>query len=69
MAFTKGPTPVSGDWKTAEWETAGTKRYARCLVGPGGTTTLAKGLWAVWVKLTDNPEIPVKKADGMLEVF
>lgn len=36
-------------------------RYvALCLVGPGGTATLAVGTYTVWVKVIDNPEIPVE---------
>jgi hypothetical protein len=30
--------------------------------------TLTDGLYDVWVRVTDSPEIPVKKA-GQLEVF
>lgn len=66
-----GASPASGDFKSASWETAGTSPnvvyYARCLVGPGGTVTLAAGVYVVWVKVTDNPEIPVKQA-GTLTV-
>ncbi len=54
--------PAGGDWKTASWETDPTTTpptyYARCLVGPGGTATLAKGTYLVWVKITDVPEVP-----------
>ncbi len=63
MAFMAGGAePASGDWKAATWETDPTTTpptyYARCLVGPGGTVTLAKGVWMVWMKITDAPEIP-----------
>jgi hypothetical protein len=65
MAFTAGIDPVGGDWKTASWETDATSEpdtyYARCLVGPGGTVTLAAGRYTVWLKLTDATEIPVRK--------
>lgn len=61
--------PVTGDWKTASWETANSEYYARCLVGPtGGTITLTPGVWYVWVKVTDGPEVPVLRA-GTLTVF
>jgi hypothetical protein len=64
--------PAGGDWKAATWETDSTgtpvRYWARCLVGPGGTVTLAVGLYDVWVRITDAPEIPVKKS-GQLEVF
>lgn len=73
MAFpVSGVAPVSGDWKSAGWETDATTTpdtyYARCLVGPSGTVTLSAGTFDVWVKVTDNPEVPALKA-GLLEVF
>lgn len=55
------------DWHEAEWETAGSKHYARCLVGPG-EVEIEKGLWQVWVRVTDNPETPVMRA-GELRVI
>ena len=60
MAFTTGQ-PVGGDWKSATWTTltAPTRYLATCLVGPGGTVTLADGSYEVWVKVTTTPEIPV----------
>ncbi len=58
----RGVAPVSGDWKTASWETDSTQSpatyYARLLVGPGGTAYQA-GTYDVYVKVTDTPEIPV----------
>lgn len=73
MAFpAQGVAPVAGDWKAATWETDATTepdtRYARCLVGPGGTVTLAAGFYDVYVKVTDAPEVPILKA-GQLRVF
>lgn len=72
MAFMAGPAaPSSGDWKTASWDTAATTYpptyRAQCLVGPGGTVTLTAGVYTVWVKITDSPEVPVKRA-GQLKV-
>jgi hypothetical protein len=72
MAFTLADAePTTPDWKTASWETdAATEPdtyFARCLVGPGGTVTLADGTYQVWVRVTDSPEIPVKKS-GVLVV-
>lgn len=68
MAFTT-TTPVTGDWKSASWETDATTDpdtyYARCLVGPAGTITLSAGTYLVWVKITSSPEIPVKFAGGL----
>lgn len=65
---TGNPTTWSaGSWET-DTDTLGNKvYYARCLVGPLGTVTLTAGKYDVWVKITDNPEIPVINA-GRLTV-
>lgn len=73
MAFVAvGAYPAGGDWKPAQWETetkGPLKTYlASCLVGPGGIVTLAAGRYAVYVKVTDNPEVPVIAA-GVLTVY
>lgn len=60
--------PVSGDWKVGEWEIDGDTTYARVLVGPGGTITLTPERYDVWLRITDDPEIPVRKI-GSLRVF
>lgn len=56
--------PAPGDWKTGSWD--GTQPHqpdgayiAHCLVGPGGTVELAAGQYVMWVRITDNPEVPV----------
>lgn len=68
MAFTSTfREPVLADFNAGSWETAGSTYYARCLVGPGGAVALAAGVWFVWVKITDSPEIPVLPA-GTLTV-
>lgn len=76
MAFpVTGVEPVGGDWKGSIWYTdttsTPTRYYARCLVGTtgtsGGAVTLADGLYDVWVRVTDSPEVPVLKT-GKLEV-
>lgn len=71
-AFTApGTNPVSGDWKSASWETDAVphpdRYYARCLVGPGGTVALAVGTYEMHLKITATPEIPVLTA-GPLKV-
>lgn len=70
MAFVRGkdidnPTPpVSGDWKAAVWLAPAGRRVAACLVGPvGGTVTLVRGDYIVWVRIHDNPEVPEMPAD------
>jgi len=70
MAFlaTPPPTqPTSEDWVTATWLSTSAPYTALCLVGPGGTTQLTQGQWAVWIKITASPEIPVKYC-GILQV-
>lgn len=74
MAFTTGAAPAGGDWKTASWETDSsttpTTYYARLAVGPGGSITLIAGtFYTVWVRVTDNPEIPIIRAPGLVEVY
>lgn len=72
MAFTAvGVEPVSGDWNTASWETDATRTpsryYARCLVGPTGTVTLADGTYDCWVKVSGvGSEIPVIRAGNLI---
>jgi len=56
--------PAAGDWKTGTWDgtqpqTPGNAYIAHCLVGPGGTVALAAGKYTMWVRVTDNPEVPV----------
>lgn len=74
MAFmTSTSSPASGDLKTASWETDATTTpdtyYARCLVGTGGAVVLTAGTtYHVWVKITDSPETPLKRA-GRLRVI
>jgi hypothetical protein len=64
MAFMPdGETPSAGDFKTSDWQTIGDRYYIRCLIGPGGQITLTAGFWVVWVKITDNPEIPIKRVN------
>lgn len=57
--------PVLADWKASSWESTGGNYWARCLVGPSGTVTLADGNYDVWVKITDSPEIPVRKVGSL----
>ncbi len=64
-----GSAPTT--WYAGSWDSnpvPGTSTYtAKCLVGPGGTTQLVAGSYAVYVKITDNPEIPVRQA-GLLAI-
>jgi|SRR6185295_9897766 len=71
MAFPlRGVDPVVGDWKAASWEADGDGGWlARCLVGPapGVIQLAANTTYDVWLKITDSPEVPVRKV-GLLEV-
>lgn len=67
FAFMPSPAnadPATGDWHTASWTTTGNGGYlAQVLVGPasGGVVPApaGAGLWNVWIKVTDNPQVPV----------
>lgn len=66
MAFIAGWTePQNSDWQPASWAwttpVTGTWYAAQCLVGPqNGGFDLAIGTYNVWVKITDNPAVPVR---------
>lgn len=63
FAFTPVTYPVTEptQWVTGSWATfPGPAYWAQCLVGPAnGGTALSIGTYQVWVKITDNPEVPV----------
>ncbi len=64
-----GVAPAGPDFKVGSWEQDQFGTWmARCLVGPGGAVSLVAGTYDVWVKITDSPEVPVRKV-GILEVF
>ena len=50
-------------WLTGSWETVSSTYFARVLVGPtGGVFAPSAGVtYDVWVKITDAPEVPVRK--------
>lgn len=66
-----GVPPQLPDWVPGTW--AGTTAvngfyYAQCLVGPDAATIeLPVGTWAIWLKITDNPEVPVR-SPGLLQI-
>lgn len=62
FAFTTSNTPPgSGDWLTGSWEAyASGSAVARILIGPAnGGHVLAVGSWIPWMRISDNPEVPV----------
>lgn len=73
FAFMPTPTQVPGnsDWVTGSWDTnTSSVLYpysAKCLIGPSGTTTLGIGTYVVYIRITDNPEVPVFIA-GYLQI-
>ena len=73
FAFAASATyvPQSGDWVAGSWDTNTTSVLypysAKCLVGPAGTTNPGIGRYYMYLKITDNPEIPVLIA-GLLEI-
>jgi hypothetical protein len=59
-----------GGYQAAAWDSAqaaGRERDAVLLIGAGTTLAETAGDYSVWVKVTDNPEIPVQHA-GLLRI-
>jgi hypothetical protein len=71
MAFVApGVTPQNSDFKAASWEvntvTTPHTYSAKSLVGPnGGVITLVTGSYDVYVRIHDNPEVPVVKSGSL----
>jgi hypothetical protein len=65
MAFPTHNAAIT-TWYSATWESAGSTYYARTIVGPGGSVALTAGRYDVWVKVTDSPEIPARKAGQLI---
>jgi hypothetical protein len=70
FAFMVTGNPSTGDWHTGSWTTIAPTTYiAQILVGPGngGVVLTAGSTYAIWVKVTDNPEVPVRQV-GLLKI-
>jgi len=73
MAFLPQATqaPQSTDWQTAIWSAVPSNLIfpyaAYCLIGPGGTIDPGIGTFYIWLKVTDNPEIPAEVV-GLLQI-
>jgi hypothetical protein len=70
FAFMAAGNPGLTDWHTGSWSTVAPTTYlAQCLVGPGngGVPLLAGSTYAIWVKVTDSPEVPVRQV-GLLKI-
>jgi hypothetical protein len=69
---TSTQVPQNTDWVPGSWD-ANTSNVlypytAKCLVGPGSPAiTLGLGTYVIYLKITDNPEIPVLVA-GQLQI-
>lgn len=68
FAFMPNPAntnPTTGDWHTGQWITTGTGTYqAQILIGPANSgIALTVGVWNVWIRITDSPEIPIQQID------
>jgi hypothetical protein len=70
FGFTTGYGSTPSTFVTGSWDSnavQGSWYNAKCLVGPGaGGTALTAGTYTVWVKITDNPEIPVKQSGTLI---
>lgn len=58
-----GTTPTS--WASGVWETVDDSYFALCLIGPSTPNALTAGEYDVYIKITDSPEIPVRKVDRL----
>lgn len=75
FAFMPSPAnanPGVSDWHTGSWFTTTNGGYeAQILVGPanGGVVPqpAGPGLWNVWIKVADNPQVPIWQI-GMLQL-
>ncbi|HMH89670.1 MAG TPA: hypothetical protein VK586_01165 [Streptosporangiaceae bacterium] len=64
FAFTDAnayPAAEPSQWYAGSWVAyPGGQDWAQVLVGPvNGGIALATGAWKAWLKITDNPEVPV----------
>jgi hypothetical protein len=66
FAFRTTGEPEDPDWKPAEWETSDSEYLARLLVGPDGGEALDEGAYAVWVRVTSNPEKVVRRLGRLI---
>lgn len=60
LAFTTSEKIEPTTWIAGSWEQDGVNYKARVLVGPHGDVNPGEGVWALWVRLEDDPETPVR---------
>lgn len=66
-----GDIPLPADWIAGTWWTSAQPDgswNAQLLIGPSAPTVLAVGMWDVWIKVTDFPEIPVQQLPAFLQI-
>jgi hypothetical protein len=70
FAFTVGYGILPTVWYTGSWDVnavQGIWYNAKILVGPSPSAVqLSPGTYTVWVKITDNPEVPVRQAGSLI---
>lgn len=63
VILTSGEPDDTTTWVTAEWVgSPAQSRDVRVLIGPGTDFDLAPGAYSLWIRVHDNPEIPVRNA-------
>ena len=71
FAATATYVPQNTDWVAGSWDTDTTSLLypyqAKCLVGPAGVINPGIGTFVIYIKITDNPEVPVLIA-GQLQI-
>lgn len=73
FAFMPTATQVPGnpDWVSGSWDTVTSNLLypysAKCLVGPAGLINPGIGTYVIYIRITDNPEVPVLIA-GQLQI-
>ncbi len=70
FAFTMGYGVLPVTWIVGSWDVnpvQGIWYNAKCLVGSGaGGVPLVPGTYTVWIRITDNPETPVRQAGSLI---
>ena len=57
---------ISGTWEADTSDPSNPIYYARLLVGPGGPYEPTAGTsMVIWIKVTDNPEVPVIRSGNI----
>lgn len=74
VAFGFIPSPAGtgtpGTWYTGTWFVpVANTYYAACQIGPFGTGTvsLAPGIYTMWVRITDSPEVVIR-TPGLIQI-